>query len=285
MRSIRFRILFAATAAILSACGSRVEPVYEVVAFEADEAPLDPGAALWEQVPAFRASLRAQDLVEPRLLEESTSEVLVQALTNGVDVSFRLEWRDPAVDDRPGPARFLDGCAIQIPRQLRPEPPDAQMGQEDGPVDIAFWRADWQAAVDGRGDSIRDLYPNATVDHYPFEAPSLEGGSAARAEMAKRYSPAAAVGNRRAGPRESPVESLAAYGPGTLRPHPGLATSGLGERIEDGWAVVIRRPLPAGLTPENRAQIAFAVWEGSHGEAGSRKMITGWNPLAIRRSE
>ncbi len=285
MRIVIFRILIALSPLLLAGCGAKVEPVNEVVAFATDEAPLDPTAADWDDVPAFRAPLRPQDLVEPRLMEASTSDVMVQALTNGVDVAFRLHWKDAAIDDTPGPARFLDGCAIQIPREIQPEPPDAQMGQEDGPVDVVFWRADWQASLDGRGDSIRDLYPNATVDHYPFEAPSLEEGSTARQEMAKRYAPAAAVGNRRTGPRESAVESLAAYGPGTLRPNPDLAASGLGKRVEDGWAVVIRRPLPAGLSAENRAQIAFAVWEGSHEEAGSRKMITGWNPLAIRRAQ
>jgi hypothetical protein len=40
--------------------------------------------------------------------------------------------------------------------------------------------------VNGRDDSIQALYPNATVDHYPFEAPSLEPGSDARREMARR---------------------------------------------------------------------------------------------------
>lgn len=285
MRSVLIRIHIALGLLLLASCGAKVAPVAEVVAFEAAEAPLDPAAAAWAKVPAFRAALRPQDLVEPRLMDASTGDVTVQALTNGVDVAFRLRWKDAAVNDTPGPARFLDGCAIQIPREIRPEPPDAQMGQEDGPVDVVFWRADWQAALDGRGDSIRDLYPNATVDHYPFEAPSLEEGSAARQAMAKRYAPAAAAGNRRTGPRESAVESLAAYGPGTLRPNPDLAASGLGKRVEDGWAVVIRRPLPAGLSAENRAQIAFAVWEGSHEETGSRKMITGWNPLAIRRAE
>jgi len=144
-----------------------------------------------------------------------------------------------------------------------------------------FWRADWQASVDGRGDTIRDLYPNATVDHYPFQAKPFEAGSAAQREMAKRYAPAEATGNRRAGPRKTPVEDLVAEGPGTLSPAAVQASSGRGERTKDGWAVVIKRKMPDGLAPKTRTQIAFAVWEGSHQEVGARKMRTGWIPFAV----
>jgi hypothetical protein len=280
--SVRIPIAAALGFALLVGCGAKVETVNEVAAFPSQEIPLDPAAAAWSGVPVYTASLRPQDLVEPRLMESSTKQVRVRALTNGADIGFRLEWDDAAKNDRPGPAKFLDGCGIQIPRQIQPEPPNAQMGEAGAPVDIVFWRADWQASVEGRGDSIRDLYPNASIDHYPFEAASLEEGSAAKAEMSRRYAPAAAVGNRRVGPRDSAVEALAAEGPGTLAPNPDMAAEGAGMQTQTGWAVVIRRPLPQGLSADNRGQIAFAVWEGSHGEVGSRKMITGWTPLAIR---
>jgi hypothetical protein len=46
--------------------------------------------------------------------------------------------------------------------------------------------------------------------------------------------------------------------------------------------VIIVRPLPGGLTPAVRSQVAFAVWEGSKDEAGARKMRTGWIPLALK---
>ena len=282
MRTHSMHLIAAASILLGVGCGARISTVNEVVAFPAEEIPLDPTAAAWSGVPAFTANLRPQDLVDPRLMHASTALVAVQALTNGAEIGFRLSWVDPELNDLPGPARFLDGCAIQIPRRVQPEPPNAQMGEAGSPVDVVFWRADWQASVAGRGDTIRDLYPNASIDHYPFEAPSLEEGSAARQEMARRYAPAAAVGNRRVGPRELPVEALASEGPGTLRPNPDLVVSGAGQRTADGWAVVILRPLPEGLNAENRGQIAFAVWEGSREEVGARKMITGWNPLAIR---
>jgi hypothetical protein len=182
----------------------------------------------------------------------------------------------------PGLGRMVDAAAIQIPARLSPEPPAPQMGDEAGAVHVTYWRADWQAAVNGRGDTIQDLYPNATVDHYPFQAQSLEPGSDAQREMAQRYAPARALGNLRAGPREKPVEDLIATGPGTLGPGPSLDSNGAGNHTRDSWSVVISRKLPEGLAPDARTQIAFAVWQGSEQESGARKMRTGWIPLVVR---
>jgi hypothetical protein len=133
--------------------------------------------------------------------------------------------------------------------------------------------------VDGRGDSLKDLYPNATVDHYPFEAKSLEPGSPDQRAMEARYAPARALGNSMAGPRQKPVQDLIAEGPGTLAPAETTFAEGRGRRSPDGWAVVISRPLPEGLDRQGQAQIAFAVWEGTHHEAGARKMRTPWTTL------
>jgi hypothetical protein len=220
-----------------------------------------------------------QDLVEPRLMNPSTAEVKVRALTNGTEIAFRLEWLDENQSDTPGPARMVDACAVQIPQKIDKEPPDPQMGMMGKLVQVTYWRADWQAAVDGRGDTIRDLYPNAAIDHYPFEAKPLEPGSQAQKEMASRYAPARTLGNIRSGPRAQPVEDLIASGPGTLAPGPSLGSTGRGRHDKVGWSVVMRRPLPEGLAPGQRDQVAFAVWQGSQREAGSRKMRTGWIPL------
>lgn len=270
--------------AIATACRRAPPTAAEVVALKVVTLPGTPGDAGWASAPEYTAKLLLQDLVDPRLLKPSTQEVRVRAATNGSDLAFRLAWTDPVVNDLPGPGRFLDGCAIQIPRAIEANPPDPQMGQAGRTVDIAFWRADWQASVNGRKDTIQSLYPNAAVDHYPFEAKSLEPGSAAQKEMAARYAPAQATGNRRVGPRQFPVEDMIAEGPGTLSPNPGAASRGGGMRTADGWSVVIVRKVPEGWAPPTRTQIAFAVWEGSAKEAGGRKMRTGWVPLSLKEA-
>jgi DMSO reductase family type II enzyme heme b subunit len=103
--------------------------------------------------------------------------------------------------------------------------------------------------------------------------------------MAKRYAPAEAVGNRRVGPRQFPVEDLIAEGPGSLAPNPNGTSRGQGARRKEGWTVVLKRRYPQGLTPKVRTQIAFAVWEGSAKEVGARKMRSGWIPLAVRERQ
>jgi hypothetical protein len=282
MRKMLFVLI--AIACTVAGCRRAPAPVTDVVAMAAEALPANPSDAAWQSAPEHVARLLLQDLVEPRLQAVSTPEVRVRAFASRGEIALRLEWPDASVDDLPGAGRFTDGCAVQVPQKATPSSPDPQMGQPDNGVAITFWRADWQASVNGRGDSIRDLYPNAAVDHYPFEAPSLEPGSAAQRELAAQYAPAHGAGNYRGGRRTSAVEDLLAEGPGTLKPAPSTRARGLGVRTTEGWAVVITRPLPDGLSPTTPGQIAFAVWEGSREEAGARKMRTGWIPLSIREA-
>jgi DMSO reductase family type II enzyme heme b subunit len=269
------------TVAIVGCAAPPPPTLPEVQAVWRDALPATPEEDLWKGIPRHLAELIPQDLVEPRLLKPSTPRLSVQAATDGTRVAFRLAWDDATRDERPGSARFSDACAIQVPQLTAPDLPDPQMGQPGRPVEITFWRASWQAAVAGREDTIRSLYPGAVVDHYPFEAPPLEPGSDAQQAFANRYAPAAALGARREGPRDRPVEDLLAEGPGTLRPAAQSRSEGSGKRTANGWEVLIVRPLPGGLAPGGRSQIAFGVWDGAHGEVGARKMRSGWVPLSI----
>jgi DMSO reductase family type II enzyme heme b subunit len=280
-RPLRPAVLLALLGAACSQGAPPAAPVEVVVQTAAGALPLDPLDPRWSRAAEFPAPLLLQDMVEPRLLEPSTREVRVRALTDGARIAFRLEWADAARDDRPMPARFTDACAVQLPARITPDVPAPQMGEPGRPVEITLWRASWQAVVDGRGDTIQELYPNALPDHYPFAAASLPSGSEAQREMQQRYTPARALGNHMAGPRERPVEDLVAEGPGTLAPAPAADATGRGQRTAAGWAVVITRRVPSGLAPGQRSQVAFAVWQGGHEEAGARKMRTGWTPLLL----
>lgn len=281
-RQTKFFILslFAVTA--VAGCKKAPAEVPEVAAVSVAQLPSNPGDKSWDAAPVYVAKLIPQDLVEPRLNQPSTPEVRVQALTNGAEIAFRLHWLDADQDDVERPGAFVDACAVQVPALLTPNPPAPQMGEAGGRVQIVYWRADWQAWVNGRGDTIKDIYPNAEVTHYPFEAASLPKGSPEQQETAQRYAPAAAVGNRRQGPRQSAVESLIADGPGTLAPNSTFAVKGSGSHSKDGWTVVLVRPLPDGLAPKKRTSVAFAIWEGSNKEAGARKMRSGWAPLSMQ---
>ncbi len=268
--------------AIAAGCAAPPPPAaVEVQAVWRGAIPAAPDETAWKAIPKYMADLIPQDLVEPRLLKPTTPRLGVQAATDGTKVAFRLTWDDATQDERPGPAHFSDACAVQVPQQTAPDLPDPQMGQAGRPVEITFWRASWQASVAGREDNIRALYPGAVVDHYPFEAPSLQPGSEAQKTFATRYAPAAALGARREGPRDRPVEDLIGEGPGTLRPADRAFSEGKGQRTAQGWEVLIVRPLPNGLAPGGRSQIAFGVWDGAQAEVGARKMRSGWVPMSI----
>ena len=253
----------------------------EVVVGSVATLPGDPAAPAWAHASVHAAAMIPQDMVEPRLLAPSTAVVRVQALSDGARIAFRLEWIDATLDEKPGPALFSDACAVQLPSEIRPDVPAPQMGEPGRPVEITLWRAAWQAQLEGRNTKLTDLYPNAAVDAYPFQAASLEKGSEAQREMELRYAPARAVGNAVAGPRERAVQDLRAQGPGTLEPGASYDSDGQGKRTADGWAVVITRRMPTGLAPGHRTQVAFAVWDGGRQEIGARKMRTGWVPMKL----
>lgn len=246
--------------------------------------PAAPQDAAWNDIAPTRVALIPQDMVEPRQLESTTPEVRVRAYTDGSRMAFLLEWPDSTDDDMTKPAQFSDACAVQLPAVVAADVPAPQMGEPGRQVEVTYWRAVWQAAVDGRPDTIRALYPDASVDHYPFEAPALEKGSPAQREMERRYAPARAVGNDMAGPRQRPVEDLIAEGPGTLSPAAKQDSSGKGVRTARGWTVMLVRSLPAGFVPGKRSQVAFAVWDGARDEVGARKMRSVWVTIALKET-
>jgi len=281
-RKLLLAVVLALAASACGMCGRPAPPASpDVVAAMRPALPDDPADPAWTGVPVHVAPMLLQDLVEPRLMEASTPQVRVQAITDGSRIAFRLEWDDAEKNDLPKAGNFADACAVQVPSAPGADLPAPQMGEAAKPVEITYWRASWQAVVDGRGDTIKDIFPGATVDHYPFEAASLEPGSPEQQAMAARYAPARSLGNMMAGPRASPVQDLVASGPGTLEPGPSTGSAGSGVRTPTGWAVIISRNLPNGVRPGGRGQVAFAVWEGGHKESGARKMRTGWVPLVV----
>lgn len=253
----------------------------EVRAVAAATLPSTPDDPAWRAVPLHPAALLPQDVVEPRLLVPTTATLEVQALSDGKSLALRLSWASPGHGDTVLPDSFSDAVAVQLPARGGVDAPNPMMGEAGQPVEITYWRAAWQAAVDGRPDTLAALYPHSRVDHYPFESASLAAGSPEQLAMAKRYAPARALGNAMAGPRTSPVQDLRASGPGTLEAAATQHSHGTGKATPGGWAVVLVRPLPSGLAPGKRSQVAFAVWQGQKGEVGARKMRSGWIPLSL----
>src|ERR1041385_2744838 len=141
---------------LLTACGEKSPPVSEseVRAVFEKTIPSNLDDKAWAQIPVHHAKLRLQDMVEPRLMQASTGIVDVQSVTDGQKIIFRLEWNDPTLDDVPGPGRFGDAVAVQLPAAPTPDIPAPQMGENGKPVEITYWSAIFQAMVNGRKDDI-----------------------------------------------------------------------------------------------------------------------------------
>lgn len=284
MRHFIYCVAALAVVGLVLMYGCRKAPVaapVEVQAVPVSVLANDPEDPAWNTIPQFVSKLLPQDLVEPRQLKPTTPEIRVRAMSNGSQIAFRMEWDDATSSNLPGAARFCDACGVQTPTRVEPSIPAPQMGEPGKPVEISYWNAAWQAVVDGRGDSISELYPNAKVDHYPFDAASLTRGSDAQKAMEARFSPARSLGNAMGGPRTSAVQDLLAEGPGTLTAAPATLSSGRGKRTATGWSVVIIRKAPQGLSADHPTQVALAVWDGGSEEVGARKMRTGWIPLSL----
>ena len=246
----------------------------------------DPLSSLWNQAAEHPASLLKQDLTEPKLTEAGAELVKVRALHDGKWIVFRLEWRDSTEDLIPRTGSSSDAAAIQFPLNGNGNVPDAAMGEKGKGVRIWYWKALWQddaaRARSGGGDRIATLYPNAAIDHYPYQA-----NAKAREEMEKRYAPARAAGNP-ATMRSAagPVQVLMAEGFGDVRTAPVQAARGKGRWEHGTWLATIARPLNGGaelgeLAVGRRSTVAFAIWDGAKAQTGSRKMRSEWIPLVL----
>jgi len=220
------------------------------------------------------------------LTEAGVDRVKVRALHNGEWIAFRLEWSDPSQNLIPLAGHSSDAAAIQFPLQSGDQLPDNAMGEKGKGVRIWYWKAVWQddttrAQAKG-GDRIASLYPNAAIDHYPFQA-----SESARTEMEKRYAPARAAGNPiTVLPNDGPVQVLMAEGFGNTRVSAAQTGRGKGKWEKGTWMTTIARPLAGGselgdLATGKRNYLALAIWDGAKSHAGSRKMRSTWIPLVL----
>ena len=116
-------------------CGKKAAPLSEseVKAVVEKTLPSTAEDKIWERVPLHSAKLLLQDMVEPRQLQASTPFVQVQAMTDGQRLVFRLSWNDATMDDLPGPGRFGDAVAVQLPAATTADVPAPQMGEDGKP--------------------------------------------------------------------------------------------------------------------------------------------------------
>jgi hypothetical protein len=230
------------------------------------ELPSDPKDGMWGKAVAITVPLVPQVMAKPRIYESKIKELKVRAMHNTKEVAFLIEWEDPTEDYSVDIDKFSDAVAIEFPSQTAKEKPHFAMGDKENTVNIWFWKAAWQKAVDGE-----KLY--AMVDDFA-------GGTQ--------------VGNPVSKPRATPVENMIAQGFGSATDlEKADIQNVVGKGVRDGnrWMVFFKRLLSSsekfetvfkegGVTP-----VAFAVWDGSERDRGGRKVLSTWYYVGLETEE
>lgn len=250
---------------------------------EGDLRDITPADLRWTEAFETRVKLEPQQIALPKLEEPGVSEVRVKVLYNDKWLAFLLEWNDTTQDKLTQIGHFSDAAAIQFPSQ-QGELPDSAMGGlpgSAGSVVIHQWKAVWQEASLGNLKGIKTFYPNTWSDIYIFE--QVKEGP--RAEMEKIYTTSVAAGNPLAH-HGAAVRDLEAAGFGSVDFSSEQSSKGSGQWKDGKWSVVIVRPVKrekGSLELGKLQYMAFAVWDGSHGEIGARKMRSGWIPIEFQQ--
>lgn len=230
------------------------------------ELPLDPSHSLWKGPGALEIPLAPQVMAIPRLYESTIKSLKVKALHNIKEIAFLVEWDNPTEDNTIDLGKFSDAVALEFPSASAAAKPNFAMGDKENAVNIWFWKAAWQRASNGE-----KMY--ATADDF------LGGVTA---------------DNPISIPRKSPVENIIAQGFGSatdMEKSEARNLSGNGKWESKKWSVVFKRALTSqnkfdvsfkegGVTP-----VAFAVWNGSDGNRGGRKVVSTWYYVGLETEE
>jgi DMSO reductase family type II enzyme heme b subunit len=241
----------------------------------------DPSAPVWKLVRSVKVIMLPQTVTRPNHPEPAIRELAVRAVHNGGWLAFLIEWKDTTLSDRVVLDNFGDQVAVELPVDIKADPPSPMMGNPGGRVNIMQWRAAFQHDLDHGPPTVRALYPNAWADVYPDEVLG--------AADARPYSGALGIENPISRGRVTPVLDQMAEGWGTMTVKPDQHALGKGVWKAGVWRVVITRPMVSDdlnaprLLPGNRTVAAFAVWDGGNREVGARKAWTSWVPLVIQR--
>ena len=258
-------------------------PLAEVVAKKvaADLSKPDPAAGYWATAPSGIVTLTAQPSIAPRPATTTTSSVTVQAVNDGSRIAFRLRWKDTERSEGGHLGEYSDAFALQFPVKDGP-PPSVMMGGKDTPVHLFHWRAQYQRDKEQGKPTMKQLYPNISVDMYPLEFKDAPGGTEAEREV---FSPGRAQGNPQSYEKMGGDETIA-EGFSTSSVQAGHGSVAHAEWKDGEWTLVIVRPLVveggSTLKAGSKGNMAFAAWQGGKGEVGSRKCVSlSWTPVSI----
>lgn len=245
----------------------------------------DVSAEYWKDVKTISLPLLAQMIIKPKPAKAETTAINVQIVHDGKYMAFRLRWADTEKSEAGRLAEFSDAVALEFPVKDNAYPPSIFMGVKDNPVHIFHWRAQYQYDEEHGKKSVKDIYPNLSVDMYPHEFVFSGTVKDVPEEKREMFSPAVALGNPQSYPKKA-VDEIMAEGFGTSAVRGDCDSKAHGEWKDGEWIVVIVRALnrPDGSVLEVGKGSSFgaAVWQGGKDEVGSRKAFTMmWTPFKL----
>ncbi|KZX50060.1 ethylbenzene dehydrogenase-related protein [Haloarcula sp. K1] len=223
-----------------------------------DEVPQTAESDRWSEAPSRTVSLSKQQMAVP-YGGGSVDEMEVQALTNETHVAFRLTWTDPTKDTNiRSPKNYSDAAAVMLHSG---EKPPITMGAGGDPVNIWYWRSQWQYGNDKNAEWSNDMYA------YPHPDEETKPGMAAGNPLSQSQ-------------YENYGQNYYAAGYGSLSNAPQQNVNARGTRNGDEWSVVFVREHTgegqhdAAFRQNETMYLAFAVWNGSSDEVNGKKSLT-----------
>lgn len=157
MKRIAFALLALLPAIVAAQAEIRVERTAAAVG-------ADPDHPAWENAPASSVALETAFPGHPSISGTALTQAAeVRALATPKGLALRLEWRDPATDERKTSHRFADGVAVQFARDGKADT-TPYMGGGGRHVNIWYWNAAKNAAENLWADGFGTLARLPTQD-------------------------------------------------------------------------------------------------------------------------
>ncbi len=224
------------------------------------------GREFWKSIAAVTQGLVYQTTVPPwphARKSEDELQIRVKAFHNGEKIYIHVEWRDDTEDRATDLTTFFDGVALLFSLTDIPSEHALLMGTEDK-VNIWQWKAEQDAAY---WLNYETHLPPYSDYYYPFENEEVLIVSRRDANLS--------------------AFDLISTGVGSVDIKAHQTISARGVFAEGVWNVVFTRALTAKNVQEDidfkqgSVYCALAVWNGSLGDRGGRKLISDWVELVI----
>lgn len=249
--------------------------------------PADPFAGVWKKAKAVKVSLTGQAVTKPMVVSSPIKEVTVKSVNNGKEIAFLLIWEDRTEDRFHLINKFSDAVAVQIPYTPSSEVP-ITMGDRRHRVLILHWAAFRQENIENGYADVSKIHPNYAYDWYPHAKPPYRYPE----DWNNQYALAYIGGEKvyRKNTFKTPVREVVAEGYGSSTWKDVQTAQGKGVYKNGKWYVVIKRRFHVENSsnpdwgPGKTTYVTFAVWDGSSGDRGARKVLSyQWIKLKIER--